>query len=155
MRPVLPFLPFPPFRTPGHGDMERRTTNSVTTNIKQWMLHHLPPLKCLDKTQIRGYSTDTAANNESYLHTPVMSDIVTNCDPWNDSWQLFGDNVWQLLSRVNTVMANHGTVLAQTSPITAIKSYWVRKCLLVIIKCQQNNLKLEVSLGWLYKPWTS
>ena len=79
VRPVLPFLPFPPFRTPGHRDMKRRTTNSVTTNIKQWMLPP-PPLKCLDKTQIRGYSTDTQQTMRAiYTHRwcLTLSQIVT------------------------------------------------------------------------------
>ena len=68
VRPILPFLPFPPFRTPGH-DME--TDNKLCHN-KHPAMNAVS--ECLDKTQIRGYSRDTPANNESYLHTRVMSD---------------------------------------------------------------------------------
>ena len=113
--------------TPGHGD-------SVTTNSQQWMVS--APITCLDKTQIRGYSTDTAANNESYLHTPVMAwrDIVTM---WPLEW--FVTIVWwQCLSVI--IQSQHsdsqcGDYEAQTWPITGsnnhsmkslfVSYYWV------------------------------
>ena len=124
-----PFSPISSLPEVGHLDME-----TVTTNSQQWMVS--APITCLDKTQIRGYSTDTAANNESYLHTPVMAwrDIVTM---WPLEW--FVTIVWwQCLSVI--ILSQHsdsqcGDCEAQTWPITdsnnhSMKSlfvsyYWV------------------------------
>lgn len=140
--PILPFLPFPPFRTPGH-DME--TDNKLCHNKHSAMNAES---ECLDKTQIRGYSRDTPAHNESYLHTRVTwcdvwhrpGGTLSHSDPWNDSWQLFGDNVWQLLSNtviINTVPANQSTLLRlKPHKSLTLKAVQSKDCLLVIIKCQ-------------------
>ena len=86
--PFSPISSLPDTWTSWHGEED----NKLCHNKHQAMNAAPPPphLKCLDKTQIRGYSTDTAANNESYLHTPVMSDIVT----------LF---IWNILSQIVTL----------------------------------------------------
>ena len=74
--------PCPPFRAPGWS----LTTNSVTTNIHHWMS---------DKTQIRGYRGDTAADNESYLHTLA---VVTR-GMIRDSWQRAMWADWAVLTQ--------------------------------------------------------
>ena len=50
-----------------HGDWQQTLSQQTSSN-------ECPVSECLDKTQIRGYSRDTPANNKSYLHTRVMSD---------------------------------------------------------------------------------